>query len=397
MPRRRSASTTPPWPRWPPPPSRPAAPPPSSRRAAWPASTAWLASPPVASAHHRTCQLSDVGDVAELQKHRAHRGGLGSVSGDGPARSATPRQRGRASGTSTSAASTAAPAASWRPDLFGVTRDQSIVVRQPTTDPGDQTDAWLAAQACPTQSIGTASHQRRPGRLFPREIADGAGVFDCGYCSPDSFGATSWFVHRPGANVLVDSPRFTAGAGRAASRDLGGIDHIAAHPPRRRRRRRAVGRPSSAPGCGSTPTTAARPRSPPTCSTGSDEVEIAPGLRRRPHARPHPGQRGVPARRPLPVHRRLAGLEPRARRPDRLPRRLLVLVVGADRVAAPAWPTRHRFAWVLPGHGARGRGDPDDLHRRLVGLVDRMARYPLTRPARQATERGDGDAWERRP
>ena len=32
----------------------------------------------------------------------------------------------------------------------------------------------------------------------------------------------------------------------------------------------------------------------------------------------------------------------------------------------------HRFAAVLPGHGARHVGDPDDLHRRLVDLVDRM-------------------------
>jgi glyoxylase-like metal-dependent hydrolase (beta-lactamase superfamily II) len=32
---------------------------------------------------------------------------------------------------------------------------------------------------------------------------------------------------------------------------------------------------------------------------------------------------------------------------------------------------RHRFSWVLPGHGARTSGDADELHERLVGLVTR--------------------------
>ena len=32
----------------------------------------------------------------------------------------------------------------------------------------------------------------------------------------------------------------------------------------------------------------------------------------------------------------------------------------------------HRFAWVLPGHGARVHDDPEVLHRRLVSLVERM-------------------------
>ncbi|MCU1501814.1 MAG: beta-lactamase domain protein, partial [Ilumatobacteraceae bacterium] len=33
---------------------------------------------------------------------------------------------------------------------------------------------------------------------------------------------------------------------------------------------------------------------------------------------------------------------------------------------------RHRFAAVLPGHGGRHRGDPDELHARLLRLVVRM-------------------------
>src|SRR5215831_8729267 len=83
------------------------------------------------------------------------------------------------------------------PELFGVSGYQSVVVTQPP--PGSRR-AWLAAQACPTRSIGTQARAERPGRLFPAEIASGTDVFDCGYCSPDSFGATAWFVARPEAN-----------------------------------------------------------------------------------------------------------------------------------------------------------------------------------------------------
>jgi hypothetical protein len=44
--------------------------------------------------------------------------------------------------------------------------------------------------------------------------------------------------------------------------------------------------------------------------------------------------------------------------------------VQADSLARLA--TRHRFASVLPGHGARVVGDADDLHGRLTALVERM-------------------------
>ena len=92
------------------------------------------------------------------------------------------------------------------PTLFADVGPQSVVSRQPASA-ADEVEAWLAAQACPTQSIGTASRQQRPGRLFPGEIAPGTDVFDCGYCSPDSFGATAWFARRAAGNVMVDWPR----------------------------------------------------------------------------------------------------------------------------------------------------------------------------------------------
>ena len=52
-----------------------------------------------------------------------------------------------------------------------------------------------------------------------------SGVYDVGYCSEDSFGASAWFVTRPDGNLLIDSPRFTeALAGPFA--ELGGIAHV---------------------------------------------------------------------------------------------------------------------------------------------------------------------------
>ena len=57
------------------------------------------------------------------------------------------------------------------PELFGASGAHSVVRRQPAAgDRAETTDAWLAAQACPTNSIGTLSRQARPGRLYPHEI-----------------------------------------------------------------------------------------------------------------------------------------------------------------------------------------------------------------------------------
>src|SRR4051812_43130641 len=74
------------------------------------------------------------------------------------------------------------------PALFTEHRGASIVRHQPAAgDAADDLAAWLAAQACPTSSIGTRSRRARPGRLYPREVEPDSGVFDLGYCSEDSF------------------------------------------------------------------------------------------------------------------------------------------------------------------------------------------------------------------
>src|SRR6476469_5308675 len=61
------------------------------------------------------------------------------------------------------------------PELFGVSGVQSVVTVQPDGGPGrTEIESWLAAQACPTSSIGTTDHRPRPGRLYPRALEPAA-------------------------------------------------------------------------------------------------------------------------------------------------------------------------------------------------------------------------------
>jgi glyoxylase-like metal-dependent hydrolase (beta-lactamase superfamily II)/ferredoxin len=256
------------------------------------------------------------------------------------------------------------------PALFGMTADQSIVVRQPApADRAEGRDAWLAAQACPTQSIGTASHQRRPGRLYPNEIGAGTDVYDCGYCSPDSFGATAWFARRASGNILVDSPRYTAALVEPIER-LDGIDHIV-----------LTHRDDVADAARWADTFGARvwihedDRGAAPFATdllrGIDETDITPDL----VAVPTPGHTRGSVVFALDGHYLFTG-DSLAWSHDR--RDLTAFrsacwyswSVQAESLARLA--DRHRFAWVLPGHGARVAGDPARLHDQLVGLVERM-------------------------
>jgi glyoxylase-like metal-dependent hydrolase (beta-lactamase superfamily II)/ferredoxin len=260
------------------------------------------------------------------------------------------------------------------PHLFGAQAGQSVVRRQPApAAAAETTDAWLAAQACPTTSIGTLSRRQRPGRLYPFEIEPGSGVFDSGYCSEDSFGASAWFVHRPAAgNLLVDSPRFTNALAEPMA-EMGGIAHIllthrddvadAARYAERFGARVWIHEDDR----GAAPFATDLLR-------GAAETAIAPGL----VAIPVPGHTRGSVVYLLDGRYLFTG--------DSLAwsheRHDLTAFRGACWYSWPAQADSlerlaagpHRFAWVLPGHGARRHGDPSELHDRLVGLVERMRR-----------------------
>jgi glyoxylase-like metal-dependent hydrolase (beta-lactamase superfamily II) len=108
------------------------------------------------------------------------------------------------------------------PELFADVGGQTVLVRQPATDE-EMRRAAQAMLVCPTGSIGTTGPLPDLNGLFPLELE--AGVHLCGFNSPRSFGANSFFARRPEGNLLVDSPRFVTRLVRALE-GLGGIAEI---------------------------------------------------------------------------------------------------------------------------------------------------------------------------
>jgi glyoxylase-like metal-dependent hydrolase (beta-lactamase superfamily II)/ferredoxin len=81
-----------------------------------------------------------------------------------------------------------------------------------TSQPGDERArqrALMALLSCPVGAIGTRAPDPQALRQAMVALPDpvAPGVYDCGYASPDSYGASSWLVVRPEGNLLVDSPR----------------------------------------------------------------------------------------------------------------------------------------------------------------------------------------------
>ena len=107
------------------------------------------------------------------------------------------------------------------PAVFAEASDHSYVARQPASE-AERVRSLMALVACPTGSIGTESrHDVHPAlAAFPEPVAE--NVSFCGFTSPDSFGAWSYFVERPEGNLLVDSPRAANPLVKSFER-LGGI------------------------------------------------------------------------------------------------------------------------------------------------------------------------------
>ncbi len=108
------------------------------------------------------------------------------------------------------------------PATFAAAEDHAFVARQPDAAAEVQR-ALMALVACPTGSIGTteAIDCAEARDAFPEPIAE--NVFHVGFHAEASFGAASYLVRRgPGANVLVDSPRFARPLVRRLE-ELGGV------------------------------------------------------------------------------------------------------------------------------------------------------------------------------
>jgi glyoxylase-like metal-dependent hydrolase (beta-lactamase superfamily II) len=260
---------------------------------------------------------------------------------------------------------------------------QSVVRTQPLPVAGSavgvrpatgQVGAWLAAQACPTQSIGSIEHGARPGRLYPRELAAGSGVFDLGYCSEDSFGASAWFVTRPSGNLLVDSPRW-APALVSAMEERGGVAHVLLT-----HRDDVADADRYAAHFGSRVWIHADDAGAAPYATdllaGRDETTVAQGV----VAVPVPGHtRGsvlfVVDGEYLFTGDSLAWSHDRETLTAFRDACWYSWSAQTDSLARFA-AAGHRFGWVLPGHGARVQRDPEELAAMLKELVERMAERP---------------------
>ena len=109
------------------------------------------------------------------------------------------------------------------PQLVVERNGKSVFARQPTTAE-DRLAAWRAVLVCPTASVRNESTQPRPrATIFPQEMTD--GVWRCGFNARSSFGAHSYFVARPGGNLLVDAPRYATELVKWFE-GAGGITHI---------------------------------------------------------------------------------------------------------------------------------------------------------------------------
>jgi glyoxylase-like metal-dependent hydrolase (beta-lactamase superfamily II)/ferredoxin len=107
------------------------------------------------------------------------------------------------------------------PAVFRDAGDYSVVYHQPP-DPQQVHRAEMALVACPTGSIGSRSKRDLKNAVasFPEPVAD--NVYFCGYASPNSYGAASYFIQRSEGNVLIDSPRYAAHLVRRFE-EMGGI------------------------------------------------------------------------------------------------------------------------------------------------------------------------------
>ncbi len=255
------------------------------------------------------------------------------------------------------------------PAVFSDLGPQSIVAHQPDGPAGEQ-DAWLAAQACPTQSIGTLVRGARPDRLYPWRLLE--GVYDLGYTSPDSFGASAYLVTRPEGGLLVDSPRFVPALAKAVE-GLGGVTHVLLT-----HRDDVADAERWAAHFGARVWVHEDDRSAAPFATdlvrGTDAVEVLPGVL----CVPVPGHTcgsvvwvvGEVAftgdslawsheRQDLTAFRNACW--------HSWPAQLTSL----ERLAASCRP-----GWVLPGHGARCHLAPGEVHDRILGLVARERRRP---------------------
>lgn len=252
------------------------------------------------------------------------------------------------------------------PELFTDRGVQSVVATQPGS-PSTERLAWLAAEACPTSSIGRSPRSARPTGLYPL-VVDGP-VHDLGYTSERSFGATSYLVLRPDGNLMVDAPRSTRLLTGAVD-ELGGVAHVLLT-----HRDDVVDADRWAARYGARTWIHEADRSAAPWATdvlvGEGPTTIAPGVR----AVPVPGHTRGSVVFDVDGRWLFTGdsLAWSPQREDLIAFRDACWYSWGEQASSlDRLASSTTFSWVLPGHGARVHLDPEDAHRRLLALVQRM-------------------------
>jgi glyoxylase-like metal-dependent hydrolase (beta-lactamase superfamily II) len=261
------------------------------------------------------------------------------------------------------------------PASFDAHGDASRVYRQPAT-PGEVHRARMAVLACPVAAIGTtAKHDLDAAyAAFPDRI-DG-NVYHCGYHSEASYGAASYLAVRSQGNVLVDSPRFTKPLARRLE-EMGGValmflthrDDVADH----RKFHEHFGCP--------------RILHRADVTRGTHEVEIQPEgaepvrLDDEITLIPVPGH--TPGSMCLLYRERFLftgdHLAWDASRARLVAWRDVCWYDWDEQTESMARLARHRFEWVLPGHGRRVRLPAGESAAMVRGLSERMGRRQVAR------------------
>jgi glyoxylase-like metal-dependent hydrolase (beta-lactamase superfamily II)/ferredoxin len=251
------------------------------------------------------------------------------------------------------------------PEVFREEGDASVVRRQPGT-PAETLRAEMALLTCPTASIGTVRKHDLTAALaaFPERIEE--DVYFCGYASEASYGGSSYLIVRPGGNVLVDSPRFTAPLVRRIE-ELGGVrwmflthqDDVADH--RKFRERFRCDRIMHA-GDASFPVERV--------IEGREPVRLDDDLVVLPTPGHTAGHQALLYRGRFLFTGDHVWWDPEARR-----------LSASRRYCWHSWSEQKRsmkrlldvpFEWVLPGHGARHQAPASEMKARIEDLIARM-------------------------
>jgi len=110
------------------------------------------------------------------------------------------------------------------PEVFTDIGNYAAVQKQPENDT-DLRAALRALVACPTGSIGTVEKMDIKSAIaeFPMQLEP--DIFYNGFTSPDSYGASSYFLRHPEGNWMIDSPKWMPHL-RDRFRDMGGLRYI---------------------------------------------------------------------------------------------------------------------------------------------------------------------------